>query len=371
MISKVYILLLVVLVSVSCKYNNSKNNTFVTGKSQLDSLNNSGFPSLTEGETLLAESDFGEIIELIGESHPVDHFFKVSETEMIANDTLLVVKNLSNDNLFMAYSLPDFKFIKSFGNQGKGPGEFQFVSLVKSASKSPFSYIFENTQNKLFSLSSNLQINELPWQLPKTKGLFEDKQLQNLNDSSFVLVTSTGTGKAIYEMQKQKDSITNIMLYDLAFSKKYRTWAAYTGDFGANPEKERLVYAYKYFKRLMFIDTKSGRKRILNFKAKDTQSKDAIGMLSPENITHYWGISAQKNYVYLLYSGRSPIDVSAELKNTSGYIYIEQYDWNGNPVKKYKLDRWGYFCLDETEKTIYIVSTKDEHPFYSYKIPQI
>ena len=112
----------------------------------------------------------------------------------------------------------------------------------------------------------------------------------------------------------------------------------------------------------------TGKSRILTFKNKDVKAGDPIEMLSPSNITHYWGISAQKRYVYFLYSGRTPVDVHNELQKSSGYIYVEQYDWNGNPIHKYKLDRWGYFCIDEDEETIYLASTTDEQPFYSYTL---
>lgn len=51
------------------------------------------------------------------------------------------------------------------------------------------------------------------------------------------------------------------------------------------------------------------------------------------------------------------------------YIYLEQYDWNGNPIKKYRLDRWGYVYLDEQRNEIIMLSTWDDDPFWRYKFP--
>jgi hypothetical protein len=93
------------------------------------------FPPLEEGEFSVTEKNFGEMIELQGTTHSVDPiFFKVKECEMIANDSVLIIKNQNNTEMFMAFSLPEFRYLKSFGAFGRGPGEFQFPGLVKDES---------------------------------------------------------------------------------------------------------------------------------------------------------------------------------------------------------------------------------------------
>ncbi|NIW78611.1 MAG: hypothetical protein GWN16_03740 [Calditrichae bacterium] len=92
--------------------------------------------------------------------------------------------------------------------------------------------------------------------------------------------------------------------------------------------------------------------------------------MSPENITHYWGLSAGDEYVYALYSGRPPVDVSRELDESHGYIFVEKFDWNGNPVSKFKLDHWGYFSVNEPEALIYLASNTEEQPLISYTLPK-
>jgi hypothetical protein len=86
-----------------------------------------------------------------------------------------------------------------------------------------------------------------------------------------------------------------------------------------------MVYAYKYFKRILFFDTKSGKSKILNYKVVKAKKGDALAVMSPQNITHYWGMSDQKDHVYLLYSGRSPVDVNKEWNKKQYYIF---YCWN-------------------------------------------
>ncbi len=312
---------------------------------------------------------FGPIMELKGVSQPVDRIFKVSDIEMIAKDSFLIVKNRNEDFLFMAFSLPYFRYIKSFGRRGNGPGEFQFPSLVKTESADVLCYIFEKSHNKLYSLNMNFDINKLPLQLPSTQRKYSDKQLFALSDSNFIHVESIKGGEAVFNVQANVDSASSSLIHNLSFSEEHKNWAAYIGDFGASKKNQCMVFAYKYFKRLTFMDMEGDKSRTLVFKEMEAKTGDAIHMLGSDNVTHYWGMSAQEDYLYVLYSGRTPIEVGKELNNTTGYIYVEQFDWNGKPIRKFKLDHWGYFCVNQEENTIYQASTTDEKPFFCYKLP--
>ena len=323
---------------------------------------------LVAGEFLLSEKDFGEIVELNGASNPVDQIFKVSECEMIALDSILIVKNLNNQDMLMAFSLPDFTFLKSFGRYGRGPGEFQYPGLVKDESGEFICFIYERTNNHLYSLNKDFEIRELPVNFKKgERASYNDKQLHGISSKQFFYVESIKMGKAIFVMDSENDTINTTLIKNLAFSDKHKNWAAYIGDFGVNGKKNRAVFAYKYFKRLIFLDLENKTSKTVIFNVPtETKKGNAVSMLDPSNITHYWGMSSNDKYVYVLYSGRTPIDVSKELKK---YIYVEKFDWDGNPINKYKLDNWGYFCVNQEENTIYLASTSDEHPFVSYKLP--
>lgn len=335
-----------------------------------DTIQNETLTPLPEGEFLISEKDFGEVVELKGTPHPVDQIFRLSECEMIALDSMMIVKNLGNSNMFMAFTLPDFKFIKSFGRNGKGPDEFLYPSLVKDESKEFLCFIYENTNDHIYALNKKFEIIRLPFEFKKGVKQFNDKQPYGISSKEFLYVESINRAKAMFHMVAKNDSAQTVQLKNLAFSDMHKNWASYIGNLGANGKDKRAVFAYKYFKRLMFYNLENNQSKTVFFEVPDrTKKGDDRSMLGPDNVTHYWGMSAQQNYVYLLYSGRTPIDVSKELSKSPGYIYVEKYDWNGNPVAKYKLDHWGYFCVNEKENTIYLASTTEEQPFFSYQLP--
>lgn len=69
----------------------------------------------------------------------------------------------------------------------------------------------------------------------------------------------------------------------------------------------------------------------------------------------------------LTYSGRTPLQVSRENGKSDGYIFVEQYDWGGNPVVRYKLDDWGRVVSDG--KRLYQVCYMYDDPLFLYILP--
>jgi len=356
---------IIILVLTSCNSGKTKKTeikTQTTVKTEVKKI----LPPLENSELKLNEDAFGKIIELKGESHPVENFFKVKEFQMIVKDSLLITKSFANNDIFMVYSLPEFKLLKTFGKHGNGPKEFFFPQLVKTNDDKYLCYI--NNREKLYALDRNLNIIKANPSNNKAGKQYSQKKFHSFSPQEFYYCDNIKRGKAIFKYEVHKDSVKKDLITNLNFSPKHKNWAAYIGDFGGSAKNQRLVYAYKYFKRLLFHDLKNNTTRTVSFESEDAKKGTAVDMLKPTNVTHYWGMSAETDYLYVLYSGRTPIQVGKENKNTSGYIYVEKYDWNGNPISKYKLDHWGYFCVDEKNSTIYVASNLEEHPFYSYKI---
>lgn len=330
-------------------------------------------PSVVEplitGEFQIEEEDFGAVIELTGVSKPVDVIFKVSGTKMVTDDTLLIVQNRHKTNTFMLFSLPEFKYLKSFGLIGNGPDEFLYPKLI--AGTNSISKCLILNKSKMYSLDKDLNLKREKILFPETDSPYDSREISYLCDSSFLFVDTTPNGKEISKLTFAADTQNISHIFNLSFLKGHKGWATYIGDFGINKKRDRIVYAYKYFKRLVFTRLDGSDARVINFRAPEIEKKDIIRTLGPDNITHFWGISAQRNYVYFLYSGRTPLEVGEEFKSGKHYIFMEQYDWNGNPIRKFKLDQWGYFCVNESETKLILASVTDENPFFVYDLPQL
>ena len=318
------------------------------------------------------KNPFGTVIELTGTQLVDDSIvFKVREIEMLVKNNQLTVKNFQ-PYPFMQFSLPEGRFLKyGRGMLGQGPDEFIYPHLVPTADTSFLCYIFESTNQKLYRYLSTGEIIPYPFRFNPGISKYIDKQLINIASDDFIYVETSSTGKSIFRASRTGDSIVTREIYNLGLNPKRKSGTNYIGDFVANPKQNRMAYAYKYFKIIKFMDLDAQTVKVVNFEKEefDETANYVVDGLD-KNVTHYWGACAGEDYVYFLYSGRTPYEVARDNGKKDYYISVEQYDWNGNPVHKYKLNRWGYFTVDEKNRLIYLASTNDDDPFFVYEMPK-
>ena len=321
---------------------------------------------------------FGDIVNLEG-TQLIDEtvIFKPRESELLVKDDVLIVKNLGEHPL-LQFSLPDGKFVK-YGHisYGQGPNELVYPHLAPTPDTTLLCYVFESTNQKLYQYHKSGDVTLYPFSFsPSGKKKYSDKEIVNLHPHDFIYVEATPIGKSIFRTTATEDSVAIKELYNLGLEPDMKSEFPYIGDFIVNAKQNRMAYAYKYFKIIKFMDMDAKTVRTVNFEKEqfdENSLRIADGL--DNNVTHYWGAGAGEHYVYFMYSGRSPVAIHRERQRQKEkykpYIYMEQYDWNGNPVRKYKLDHWGYFTVDEPNKKIYLLSTSthEDDPLFVFQLP--
>lgn len=328
-------------------------------------------PPLAGGEVFYKGKDlFGGTMELQGDQLIADTvIFKVQGAQALVKDSALVLKT---GQRILEFRLPDLKYVRDIGTFGQGPDEFMSPVLSAAREESLLGYVFETLNSKLYSLDKEGKVHRYPFFEPQQGGgfRFSQKELAEAGSGDFVYADASPSGKSIFRAVKQGDSLDVREVYNLALNPKNKSWMAYVGDFVANTVKGRMAYAYKYFKILKFMDMEGRTVKTLNFEREEYDETTAYRVDGMDaNVTHYWGGCATDDYAYFLYSGRTPADVWKEGKAGINYIYVEQYDWNGNPVRRYKLDQWGYFTVDGKNNKLYLLSTQHDDPFFVYDLP--
>ena len=328
-------------------------------------------PLKDETLRLKGRDPFGEIIELKGEQIVNDSLiFKPREVEIVIKDNFMVMKNHSRDGLFILFSLPELRLIKTFGSIGPGPDEFMVPSLCGNTQPDILATVLELSNGKVYDVlhEGALRINEK--YMPRQNRTMHGSEYPALmTDSLLYFTANSSTGKSVFTLGGTADSIQINEIQNLALDPKRKAWANYIGDFAVNIEQNRMVYAYKYFKVVKFFDMENHTVRTVNFERGEFDESTIYKVDGLDaNVTHYWGICSCEKHVYMLYSGRTPAQVWRDNNREDYYIYVEKYDWNGNPTSKYKLDRWGYFTVDEKNNLLYLVSTNDDDPFFRYKL---
>jgi hypothetical protein len=334
---------------------------------------------LVEGEVYFKNKEpFGDVVNLEG-TQLIDEtvIFKPRESELLVKDDMLVVKNLGEHPL-LQFSLPDGKFSRyGQASYGQGPNEFKYPHIVPTMDTALLCYVFESTNQKLYQYRKSGEVAPSPFSFSPMgrKAFYSDKEIVNLNPHDFIYVETTRTGKSIFRTVADDDSVDVKEVYNLGLDSKIKSGFSYIGDFVVNVRRNRMAYAYKYFKIIKFMDLDARTVRTVNFeKEQFDESSLRIADGLDNNVTHYWGACAGERYVYFMYSGRSPVAIHREMQRQKEkykpYIYVEQYDWNGNPVCKYKLDHWGYFTVDEPNSKLYLLSTHDDDPLFVFQLQE-
>lgn len=359
-----FILIILMLVFSSCK--NSKKNSQSPPQDTLSASNvRPKLPSLIAEDIQVTDDVFGEIVNLKGQ--PMNLKENIKPEQIIIRDKYLIINSQRKDSIFMIFELPDLKCISSFGVKGIGPDEFTYPSIVETPEDSVLFYIYEGMNEKVYKVTLKHLSPQYYLTLSKQKS-FGDKEIRFTGAKTAFYSSAVAKGKMIFSFNS--DSVPHAKIFkDLAIPGVKGTWTTLIGDLGVSLKYGRIVYAYKYFKRLRIFDAGSETKRDIIFDSKNLdKGLNDIATLEPTNITHYWGMSAKNEYFWVLYSGRKPVDVYNDNRHNNKYIYVEQFDWNGNPVKKYKLDDWGYFCVDEKNQTLYLASTAGVNALLKYDL---
>ncbi len=329
-------------------------------------VNKPALAPLPEGELRLNDAAFGETINLTGK--PVSIRENIKPEQLFVKGNFLITNNQRKDSVFMIFEIPSMKCVAAFGVKGNGPDEFGFPRIVETAEDSILFYIYEMNNEKVYKVSVKHLYPEYYITLSKKSRSFDEKQLVFIDNKTAYYSATALKGKMIYYFNK--DSLPqDKSIKDLAIPGIKGSWTTLIGDFGINNDVGRIAYAYKYFKRLRIIDFNSTKERNIIFEAKNLEKGlNDIATLEPTNITHYWGMSANNEYFWMLYSGRTPVDVQRDNRNKKKYIFVEKFDWNGNPVKRYKLDDWGYFCVDKKNESLYLASTASIYSLIRYNL---
>lgn len=359
---RAFIFLLIVFVLMSC------NNRADNKQSQVDAA--------FANDTVLTprQIDLDEIkwktTQLTGKHKIIkDGLVDVGSTLWKKGDTLIFRNaEYQTDSYYLAYLLPEFKLIKKFGLEGMGPNEFDRPELTISANDDKrIGYIYDRANGNYYELCNDFAIKridtfkDLPYRTLDTR-FYSDS-------TAFYLNGGDEEGRMMYKYIKSKgfpgEAIHNLVLDPPGVTFFY----AYDGPYGYNVSKNRLVYAYKFFREIHIMDMNG--KLLRTLKGKDgnrTRAEDGIKawMDNFEVPTYYEYCYPTDNFIYLVYN--NGYTLGDFVNNKVGGTIIEQYDWNGNPIQRFVLDKICHLqiLIDEKEQKIYINNSQEDDPLYIY-----
>ncbi|MTI86839.1 MAG: hypothetical protein FH748_02595 [Balneolaceae bacterium] len=298
---------------------------------------------------------------------------------MLLLDSLLIIHDryeVEEDKFFFSINnLTTNENIRIFGREGRGPDEFSFPAMLSRIpnkresiginNRSFFSFS-EVSIPKVLADTSGYTIsktNEINTGYSKVAKISDDRFIGTgfFNDGRFGL--ADGNGKLLSAQLKYpfQDLFENIKNQSLGM--------AFQSHFSVHPSGKMFVAATTGSPNIDVLSLMDDSLYVIKsihsspplFEDESTANIFSVKML-PENKGGYKYLASTEQFFYALYSG-AKYEEGADKYNSGNRVL--QFDWDGNPIKQYNLDKLAtLIVVDEEDRYLYSIA-KDSLGAYS------
>ncbi|WP_099463953.1 BF3164 family lipoprotein [Parabacteroides provencensis] len=331
-------------------------------------------------ETIKNNSFSGEIINM--ENQPViqspvlkgyhirfrEGYIKPAGRIFVKGDTCIVENAVTqNEPYFLAYSLSEKKRIGKFGIIGNGPNEMLYPDFSGFRNCPGFiGEVYDSGICRHFLIDKDFNIHlDSIW-----TNIGETMKLVSSGNMSYMAKNETN-GNSLYCYHAGDTTKTRI--YNLALDPQVHVWSAYIGSLEINPVRKILVYAYQYFRQIHIFNLETNTCTIIKYPDQHKKHNDIKDWLDITSVSYYLDVSLGEQYIYCLYSGKTPKEVIEDDKKDNKFCFsIEQYDYDGNYIRTIQINkRTRYLSVDESRNKLYVLSVFDDEPLYVYDLPPV
>lgn len=295
---------------------------------------------------------------------------------MFMTDSLLITIDLKADTIFRVFNLPELSYGFGFVRRGKGP--FEEVEI------DPFAQVIDSGLLIYKSLTNLkiIKINNKNAKIIKTIKL--PGHLLNLShilllNNNFIVgwMWNQNSNKEFIGFSSNSNSYAEFGPNFPSLGKnlpKERNTAIFSKISTLKPDKTRFASAYDKVKMLRIYSDEGSLLNEIRFKSQTSIPEDLIFPGNKNSIgnlkTFYQRIKSTNNYIYALYSGKSVGSISnVENGNPDICDEIHVFDWNGNPVVKFKLNKLvSSFAVSNMDDIIICYSLSNPDKLYQFDI---
>ncbi len=265
-------------------------------------------------------------------------------------DTVMYVTDLHGAGYFChQYAYPSIKHQQSFSRKGKAPGELtDAVNII--VRRDGMVYMLDAFARKIYSWDGR-NIN-LFMELPEELGRCMDFAMYN--DSTFIVpdylgdsrVAFVSNGKIVRRMGKVPVKEQAIPV--VAVNQAWRPFMHY------NPGNGILALVTQLGEVLEIYDLKNDATHKVIGPGGEPKFSLRGADASIEGIMGYGDVFVGDRYIYAIFWGHEMKKIRQREITVQGGNYIHVFDLEGNPVRRYELDRYitGFYVNETTGEVI-------------------
>lgn len=289
------------------------------------------------------ESNFTsqELIEFI----PSNSKLLLNVRNFIVKDNYLIIANRKKENIFSVIDINNFEIVKQWGNRGKGPGEHGlFIHLINQPSDKFIIADFSRLSLKSNSTSSFEPIREVPILNNRYEPQMSEipQTIIQIADSDYVYDKFEHHELEIARWKYGSSPSLVYKFEDLKEDFKDKSGQVLSGKLSYDRINKRIVFAYTFIRRFDIISLDGNLLKSIELKPSSNGplfSEEGIDFKN--SIRYYTDVVVDENSIFLYYVGYSFDDIEnlRSNKNDTYNTFIEEYDLEGNPKRRYPIKR--------------------------------
>lgn len=276
--------------------------------------------------TYFMENDFREGIKLY-RSADINIFGNIEQYCVV--DSFIVVMLKQNTSMFGLYNANTLSEIKSWGNKGRAGNEYLMPKVIKYADSRFVIW------DKPCSRMEFYDVNH-----PSYMEQIETKEINDMPN----LVCHAGNNTFVYERQYPHEiSLFQWRLGDepikmttlTEYAERYKNSDVYSGFLEADESRNRVIYAFQFIDGFDIMDMNGKTLKKVRRKNSSAPSLNSNGGIDGYNSNTYcFGLRKGTESFFLYHVGFCGTEWLKDMKRRT---YIEEFDWDGNPLRRYEL----------------------------------
>lgn len=324
-------------------------------------------------DTLSSDYTFPKTVYLHSEELATDGVYMRYPFRIRQTDSCLYIMDLHASEYYChQFSYPEMNHITSYGKKGEAPGELLDAENIRFDSEGNL-WILDANKKKIVCLTSLAGTNSMVnmQDIPLSNDLVRALDFCFYNDS--LLIIPDYTGKSRFCFIDRQGAIVkwlgNIPLREetdlapMALAQIWRSFIHY------NPSNGVLAMVTQLGEVLEIYDLKNDTSFVVYGPGKEPQYKYRSGLAVPSGIMGYSDVHVGEQYIYALFWGQSFEDIRKRDEDIQGGKYIHVFDFQGNPVVRYELDRLiTGFHIDEERSLLLGLDVNSDRPVVGFEI---
>ncbi|MCF8224080.1 MAG: TolB-like 6-bladed beta-propeller domain-containing protein [Bacteroidales bacterium] len=334
-----------------------------------------------EGGKLNIINEFPDVENLIGRSIENVEFFSKGNIYLVSIDTFLIIQR-NEEPQFQVYNNITYDLLATFGTKGRGPYEFIWPELLNQtdydeSNNSPVVCIYDYTRRKftklniLYAVNNQVDKASTEISIPRYDQFF--KYFFFRDDELMIATPETDYRFVIYkDFTKNYQTVPFIPSPDFPISEELQPWVYRSSSF-VNKKLGLMVSAPLFLGEIDFFDLDGNHLSSSIFFPREGLQKDMrIADINGKDYDpkyHIVQLHANDKYIVGLNHDNYQSAIYENGNRSNQNILL--FDWNGDPVKKFILDKQYYinsFTVDWENSRFYgYCSEESEHNIIVYE----